>query len=170
MLLDTLRSFELTERFGKKRHKSRHYNSTRKQGLQSMALRMANNHIQSEDFSVLPSTIDYPILEKSSSYEYSIEGKGFNQWWGRRCQTDSTLYGESFIETYKDILKGYLEDGNRNSSVKMNAAMMQDQLKQKFPNMFSIPYETEIKKFISKLVSQNKKNTKKKIQMMMTLS
>ena len=40
--------------------------------------------------------------------------------------------------------------------------MMQDQLKQKFPNMFSIPYETEIKKFISKLVSQNKKNTKKK--------
>ena len=36
---------------------------------------MANNHIQSGDFSVLSSTLDYPILQNSSSYEYSIEGK-----------------------------------------------------------------------------------------------
>ena len=93
---------------------------------------MANNHIQSGDFSVLSSTIDNPILQKSSSYGYSVEGKGFNQGWGRRCQTDSMSYGESFIETYKDILKGYFEDGNKNSSVKMNAAMMRDQLKQQF--------------------------------------
>ena len=160
--LGTLRSCELTEMFGKKRHRSKHSNSIRKQDLQSMALRMANNHIQSGDFSVLSSTVDNPILQKSSSYEYSIEGKGFNQGWGRRCQTDTTLYGESFIDNYKDILKGYFEDGNKNSSVKMNAAMMRDQLKQQFPNRFSIPGETEIKKFISKLVSQNKKNTKKK--------
>ena len=59
-------------------------------------------------------------------------------------------------------MKGYFEDGNKNSSVKMNAAMMRDQLKQQFPNSFSIPGETEIKKFISKLVSQNKKSTKKR--------
>ena len=78
---------------------------------------MANNHIQSGDFSVLSSTLDYPILQNSSSYKYSIEGKGFNQGWRRRCQTDSMLYGESFIETYKDMLKGYFEDGNKNSSV-----------------------------------------------------
>ena len=111
---------------------------------------------------MLSSTLDYPILQNSSSYKYSIEGKGFNQGWGRRCKTDSMLYEESFIENCKDILKGYFEDGNKNSSVKMNSVMMRDQLKQPFPNRFSIPGETEIKKFISKLVSQNKKSTKKK--------
>ena len=60
----------------------------------------------------------------------------------------------------------YFEDGNKNSSVKMNAAMMRDQLKQQFPNSFPISGKTETRKFISKLVSQNKKNTKQ-IQMMM---
>ena len=128
-----------------------------KKDLKSIALRMANHHIQSGDFSVLSSTIDNPILQHSASYNYTSEDKSFDQGWGRRCQTDSTLYGESFLDEYKGILKGFFDEGNKNSSVKMNAAMMREQLKQQFPNKFSIPGETEIKKYISQLVSQSKK-------------
>ncbi len=122
---------------------------------------MTNHHIQSGDFSVLSSTKDNPILEHSSSYDYKTEGKSFIQGWERRCQTDSTLYGDSFLENYKDLLKHFFEEGNKNSSVKMNAAMMQEQPKQQFPNKFSIPGETEIKKYISQLVSQYKKGDKR---------
>ena len=42
------------------------------QDLQSIALWMANDQIQSGDFSALSSTIDNPIIQESSSYKYSI--------------------------------------------------------------------------------------------------
>ncbi len=38
----------------------------------------------------------------------------------------------------------------------MNAAMMWEQLKIQFPNTFSLPGKTEIKKFISMLISKSK--------------
>ena len=40
----------------------------------------------------------------------------------------------------------------------MNPAMMRNELKKLFPNVFSIPGETEIKKYISQLFSKSKSN------------
>ena len=41
----------------------------------------------------------------------------------------------------------------------MNAAMMRAELKKQFPNVFSLPGETEIKKYISLLFMKSKKDT-----------
>ena len=45
----------------------------------------------------------------------------------------------------------------------MNAAMMREQLQKEFPNTFSLPGETEIKKYISLLFSQSKGEKKRSI-------
>ena len=41
----------------------------------------------------------------------------------------------------------------------MNAAMMRAEVKKKFPSVFSIPGETEIKKYISQLFMKSKHNS-----------
>ena len=41
----------------------------------------------------------------------------------------------------------------------MNAGMMQEQLKIEFPNVFALPGETEIKKFIPQLFWKSKKSS-----------
>ena len=52
----------------------------------------------------------------------------------------------------------YFDQGNKNPSLKMNLAMMREQLKKPFWNTFSIPVETEIKKYTSSLVDRCKKD------------
>ena len=66
------------------------------------------------------------------------------------------MYGEAYINKYKPLLKEFFDDGKRNSSKKMNAAMMKTELRKRFPNVFSIPGETEIKKYISLLFAKSK--------------
>ena len=70
------------------------------------------------------------------------------------------MYGNSYIDPYKTHLKEYFDEGVRNSSRKMNAGMMREQLKTEFPNVFSLPGETEIKKYISQLFSNSKKSSR----------
>ena len=50
----------------------------------------------------------------------------------------------------------FYEQGRKDSSKKMNPAMMREQLQKENPNVFSLPGETEIKKYISLLFSQTK--------------
>ena len=85
----------------------------------------------------------------------TTEGRIFGQGWEIGYQTDLSFHDESFLEKYEDILNVYFDDGNKNPSVKMNAATMLEKLKQQFPNNFSLPGKTEIKKYTSKLVGQN---------------
>ena len=104
------------------------------------------------------SSDDDPILEESTSFHGTFNNLIFEQGWGRRNnRSESTLYGETYIERYKSRLLEFYEQGRKDSSKKMNAAMMREQLQKEYPNIFSLPGETEIKKHISKLFSQTKK-------------
>ena len=123
---------------------------------------MANVHIQNENLTVTNSKRDDPILKDSEGYNLSsFEGLTFDQGWGRRNdRNEGTLYGDSYIDPYKTHLKEYFDEGVKNSSRKMNPGMMREQLKTEFPNVFSLPGETEIKKYISQLFSNSKKSSR----------
>ena len=130
-----------------------------RQDLKSKAIRMANDHIQTGDLSILSSTKDNPLLNDSVDYDMSNSNlPNFEQGWGRRVSRNesASMYGETYIGPYQEILKKLFGEGSKNSSKKMNAAMMREALKQQFPDTFSIPGETEIKKYISQLFAKSK--------------
>ena len=54
------------------------------------------------------------------------------------------------------------EEENKDSSNKMNPAMMREQLRKQFPNVFSLPGEIDIKKLINALSQSEKKGTRPK--------
>ncbi len=97
-------------------------------------------------------------MEDCESFDATFDHLHFKQGWGRRNNTSSetTLYGDTYIAKYKNKLSEFFEQGRTDSSKKMNAAMMREQLQKEFPNPFSLPGETEIKKYISLLFSQSK--------------
>ena len=71
------------------------------------------------------------------------------------------LYGKRYMNIYKEELLKLFEAGIIDSAKKMNPAKMREQLMSMFPHRFSIPSETEIKKFIN-LESQKLKYRSKK--------
>ena len=132
-----------------------------REDVRSNAIRFANDHIQNGILSVLSSSKDNPMLDDSVGYNIDNNVvSSFDKGWGRRVNkigsSTSSIYGETYIDPYKDKLKELFEVGVQNSSRKMNAAMMRSELKKLFPNVFSIPGETEIKKYISQLFSKSK--------------
>ena len=134
--------------------------SLTKKDICSTAIRMANSHIQVGNLLVTSSEMDDPILKDGEDYNLSsfFSDLQFDQGWGRRNDRfeESTLYGDTYINPYKHKLKEYFDEGVKNSSRKMNAAMMREQLKIEFPDTFSLPGDTEIKKFISLLFAKSK--------------
>ena len=134
-----------------------------REDMRSNAIRFANNHIINGDLSILSSTKDNPILDDSVGYNiYNNIVSTFDKRWGRRinriCTSTSSIYGETYIEPYKEKLKEMFQVDAQNSSKKMNAAMMRNELRKLYPNIFSIPGETEIKKYISQLFAKSKTN------------
>ena len=71
-------------------------------------------------------------------------------------RSELSLYGETYIAKYKDKLFEFYEKGRKESSKKMNTAMMREQFKKEYLNIFSLSGEIEIKKYISILFSQIK--------------
>ena len=83
-------------------------------------------------------------MEDSKSFEGTFDHLNFEQDWGRRINaSDSTLYGDAYIANYKEKLFDFYEQGRNNSSKKMNAAMMREQLQKEYTNRSSPPGETE---------------------------
>ena len=146
----------------KPKRRQKQLSSLRKKDVRSTNIRMANAHIQNGNLTVTNSKRDDPILKDSEGYNLSsFEGLTFDQGWGRRNdRNEGTLYGDSYIDPYKTHLKEYFDEGVKNSSRKMNPGMMREQLKTEFPNVFSLPGETEIKKYISQLFSNSKKSSR----------
>jgi len=146
-----------------KKKRRKQLSSLTKRDVRSTAIRMANSHIQVGNLTVTTSKNDDPILMESEGYNLSsfFSDLNFDQGWGRRNDRfdEPTLYGDTYINPYKDRLKGYFDEGVKNSSRKMNAAMMREQLKIEFPDTFSLPGETEIKKFISLLFAKSKNSS-----------
>ena len=134
------------------------FSTIHQQDARTQAIRIANELIQHGDLGIISASNDDPILEDCESFDATFDHLHFEQGWGRRNNTssESTLYGDTYIAKYKDKLSEFFEQGRTDSSKKMNAAMMREQLQKEFPNTFSLPGETEIKKYISLLFSKSK--------------
>jgi len=99
--------------------------------------------------------------DKDPNYELArnyipIEDKWFKSGWGRRKQ-HGKLYGNSYISDYEGELKSMFEVGVQESSRKMGPAKMRELLVKKYPNKFSIPSETDIKKITDAMFQKSKK-------------
>jgi len=145
--------------FDSKRNKRKEkiLSTMHQQDVRYQAIRFANNLIQQGDVAITSSSDDDPILEESRLFDGTFNNLIFDQGRGRRNnRSESTLYGETYIAKYKDKLFEFYEQGRKDSSKKMNPAMMREQLQKENPNLFSLPGETEIKKYISLLFTQTK--------------
>ena len=98
-----------------------------------------------------------PIYDLAEEYAPSEE-ENFKPSWARR-QGHGKLYGKTYTDLYMDDIKQMFDQGEKESSNKMNASKMREQLLQMYPNRFSIPGEIEIKKCIGAM-TQKKKSTK----------
>ena len=77
--------------------------------------------------------------------------------WARRAGGESgKLYGKKYIHKYKADIQQFFNEGKKNSSKKMNPAIMLQRLKINYPNKFSLPGETEIKQEIGALFKKSK--------------
>ena len=77
---------------------------------------MANNLIQQGDVTITSSSDDDPILRQSILFDGTIDNQKFEQGWGRRSNNaESTLYGATYIEKYKDRLFQFYEQGRKDS-------------------------------------------------------
>ena len=66
-------------------------------------------------------------------------------------------YGVTYIELYRNEVKELFFRGMSESSNKLSAAMMRDELKRLHPGRYSIPGENEIRTEISKLFAATKR-------------
>ena len=111
----------------------------------ALAVRRANNIISSSTY-----FRDSKQYDKSFdlAINYNAENNNsFNPSWARR-QGYGKLYGNDYVKNYKKDLQQMFLQGKANSAQKMNPGKMREQLQQMYPFRFSIPGETEIKKFI----------------------
>ena len=103
-----------------------------------------------------------PILEDASQYQITASDR-LNKGWGRRYKsTEGGTYGRKYINKYKDEIRQLYERGNKESSHKMNPAMMREYLLEKYSTTYSLPGETEIKQQISAFVQKDKQHEPKK--------
>ena len=74
----------------------------------------------------------------------SVIHETFRKGWAQRSRVNGTLYGKRNINNYKQDISEMFMLGKRDSEKKMNLAIMLENLKQKYTNLFSLPSETEI--------------------------
>lgn len=120
------------------------------------AVRYAKQTITSSSYFLTETSLD-PMYDFAEEYVPSEE-ETFKPSWARR-QGHGKLYGKTYTELYMNDIKDMFERGEKESSNKMNASKMREQLVQMYPNRFSLPGEIEIKKCISAM-AQKKKSTK----------
>ena len=80
--------------------------------------------------------------------------------WARR-KGYGQLYGETYMDEFKDELLRMFREGTINDGNKMNPGKMRETLMNMFPHKFSIPSELEIKKFITSEAQKQKKKGKR---------
>ena len=81
-----------------------------------------------------------PLTEEAADYRIPP----FENGWAK-CRGHGKSYGVSYIEQYEEDLNKMFEAGIQNSSSKMSAGKMRDNLMNIYPGRFSIPGETQIK-------------------------
>ena len=94
------------------------------------------------------------------------EKEFFKPGWARRPQ-HGTLYDESYIKHYVEDLTDMFKVGEEESARKIGEEKMREVLVTKYPNNFSIPSETDIKKFTNAMFQKSKKKEAVMITMKM---
>ena len=108
-----------------------------------MAINLANYYIYVGNITINKPSDDDLILMDSACYNPTSEIVTFDQRWGRRNEKHKAiLYGNTYINAYRERLTGFSEEGIKNASKKMNTVMMKEKLKLENPNVFLLPGET----------------------------
>ena len=111
------------------------------------AVRYANRIISSSQYFHDKHDSDSPLYNLASEFTPTHQ-LPFHPSWARRGGYGE-LYGETYMEEFKDELLKLFRVGCADHSKKMNPAKMREHLVNMFPHKFSIPSEMEIKKFIN---------------------
>jgi len=90
--------------------------------------------------------------ELAAGTKLSEFNAGFPRGWARR-PAHGEQYGKSFLGPYKADIKKFFDRGEENSSAKMNASMMHNELMTMYSGRYTLPAESEIRNEISRLVS-----------------
>ena len=131
-----------------------------RQDVYAKTVRYASNIITNSSYFHSSDNPIHPLYESAKDY-LPTHKIPFNLSWACR-KGYGQLYGETYMEPYKDELLKMFEHGNKDSAKKMNPGKMREQLMIMFPHKFSIPSETEIKKFINSESQKLKYKSKKK--------
>ena len=124
------------------------------------AVRYAKEIVSTSEYFHDSNTKTNPLY--SLSADYTPESNfAISPSWARR-KGYGQLYGETYLEQYKDDLLKMFNDGCTKSANKMNPGKMRENLMNMFPHRFSIPSELEIKKFIAAQSQKQKYNSKSK--------
>ena len=110
------------------------------------AVRYAKRLLSTSEYFHDSDKIDNPLYDLSSDFTPE-RNFAVNSSWARR-KGYGQLYGETYMDQYKDELLKMFNDGCSKSGNKMNPGKMRENLINMFPHKFSIPSELEIKKFI----------------------
>lgn len=111
------------------------------------AVRYANRIISSSQYFHNKHDSDSPLYNLASEFTPTHQ-LPFHPSWARRGGYGE-LYGETYMEEFKDELLKLFQIGCADHSKKMNPAKMREHLVNMFPHKFLIPSEMEIKKFIN---------------------
>ena len=115
--------------------------------LFAKSIRYAKEIISSSSYFHSSDIHHHPMYDTAEDYNPTHKFV-FDQSWACR-KGYGRLYGKTYMDMYKDELLKLFEAGNIDSAKKMNPGKMREQLMSMFPHRFSIPSETEIKKFIN---------------------
>ena len=121
-------------------------------GLADTAVIYAKNNITQNNLFQSRHAVD-PVVMKAANFKIHP----FENGWAKR-KAHGRTYGVSYVHAYEGDLTEMYQKGMRNSSSKMSAGKMRENLLSMYPGRFSIPGETKIKQFIGKLTQTNKAN------------
>ena len=146
-------------KFSRKDGKRKNLRRIHRNDVIARAVRFAHEKVMTGEADIRNFDTKDPLLEDALEFEVPLSDR-LEKGWGRRCKLkEGGTYGRKYIEQYKDEIIELFDKGNKESSHKMNPAMMREFLLEKYPKTYSIPGETEIKQQINAFV-QNDKNKK----------
>ena len=123
----------------------------------AMAIRHAVSIVGREDNTfVAANTDNNAIYDMVVLQNDCANNETFGKGWAQRSRVNGTLYGKKNINMYREDIKEMFMRGKRDSEKKMNPAIMLENLKHKYTNLFSLPSETEIRTEISALLYKGK--------------
>ena len=132
---------------------------TDRRDIVARSIRYAKATITSSNYFLSESSSD-PMYEFAQNYK-PTEDETFPPSWARRLG-HGKMYGQTYIDMYKDDIEEMFESGEAISSNKMNASKMREHLMLRYPDRFSLPGEIEIKQCISALAQKKKTSNNNK--------